>query len=109
MAYDGELMLLFGVVHLIGLGLAGALLVMLLRADSNVHRPPPREDDGGGGGEPRPEPAKPTRPDGGGLPLPNATPARTRLREPARLADVVPKPARRPAHDPSPSRTPAHH
>jgi hypothetical protein len=46
--------------------------------------------------EPRPSPGR------GGLPLPDAVPSAVRLREPARLADAHPRPARRPAHTPEP-------
>jgi hypothetical protein len=56
--------------------------------------------------EPRaPSPA----PQGGGLPLKDAVPSPVRLREPKRVADAHPRPARRPAHPPErvPERTPA--
>jgi hypothetical protein len=62
--------------------------------------PPPEQDDGpddGGSGPPRPTP--PTRPRGA-LPLPDAAPARVRLRGHERLADLVPQRARRPAREP---------
>lgn len=64
-------------------------------------------DDGGGGGPGVPRVAGP-RPGGGGSepPLPDATPSPVRLRQPARLADRVPPPARRPAHPPQPQRAP---
>jgi hypothetical protein len=47
-------------------------------------------------------------PQGGGLPLADATPSVVRLREPARLGDGYPRPARRPAHPPErvPERVP---
>lgn len=37
----------------------------------------------------------------GGLPLPSAAPASVRLREPGRIGDAKPRPARRPEHEPA--------
>lgn len=62
-------------------------------------------DDGDDGDEP---PARPESPRGGpdGIPLPEeARPARVRLREPGRISDGRPRPARRPEH--APEREPA--
>jgi hypothetical protein len=62
----------------------------------------PRDEDDG----PRePSPA----PRGGDLPLADAVPSAVRLREPSRVGDAHPRPARRPAHPPErvPERTPA--
>jgi hypothetical protein len=57
----------------------------------------------GGDGPPPPEPQdpEPPRPSGPGLalPLPHAAPSDVRLREPGRIADAHPAPARRP-HEP---------
>ena len=108
MAADAELLVVFGVLHLIGILLAAALFVMLLRADSNAPPPPPADgEDGGGGGGRRPDPPAP-RPRGGlGIPLAHSRPARARLREPARLADLLPERARRPLRHPEPRRSPA--
>lgn len=62
------------------------------------------------GEDPAPAP-RPDPPGRGGLPLPDALPSAVRLREAARLADAVPRPARRPAHaperDPQRGRLPA--
>ena len=63
-------------------------------------------NDGGGGEPPPPEPPAPDpRPSGPGLalPLPHAAPSDVRLREPGRLGDAHPRPARRPHQ---PARTP---
>jgi hypothetical protein len=49
------------------------------------------------------EPPQPR--DRGGLPLPDASPSAVRLREPGRIADGHPRPARRPEH--APERVPA--
>ena len=66
----------------------------------------------GGGDDPAPEPPAPEpageRPAGRPLPLPASDPSHVRLREPARVADGYPRPARRPAHpQPEPEREPA--
>jgi hypothetical protein len=105
------LVTLLGGLHLIGFGFAAILLLPLLRDERIV--PLPRrgeeeDDGGGGGGNDRVRPAPSRGPRGGGLPLPlpDAAPARVRLREPARLADLIPSPARRREHAPAPVRTP---
>jgi hypothetical protein len=107
------LVTLLGGLHLIGFGFAAVLLLPLLRDERIVpvvHRGE-EEDDGGGGGNDRVRPQPSRGPRGGGLPLPlpDAVPARVRLREPGRLADLLPAPSRRREHAPSPSpaRTPA--
>src|SRR4051812_29501601 len=113
MTGDAELMVLFGALHLLGLALAELLLFMFFRSETVTGWSPPRSDDdddggGGGGNDPR-EPLPPTLPPSGGLPLPDARPARVRLREPVRLADLLPPPARRPVREPRPERVPARH
>jgi hypothetical protein len=80
-------------VHVIGMA---ALVWALLLDDEN--RPDWRGWWPGGDDEP-PAPAS-TPPDRGGLPLPDAQPSAVRLREPGRLADGHPRPARRPEHAP---------
>jgi hypothetical protein len=89
-------------VHIVGL----IALVWMLLLDPD-DRPDwrdwwPRDEDDG----PRePSPA----PRGGDIPLRDAVPSAVRLREPARVGDAHPRPARRPAHPPErvPERTPA--
>jgi hypothetical protein len=107
------MVLLFGGLHLIGLAFAGMLLVMFLRSDrsSPQHEGPDDESaDGGGGGSHRRVPRAPQSPGGDGLPLPDAAPARRRMREPGRLGEDE-RPTRRrrdPMHVPVPGRrTPA--
>ena len=102
MSGESELMLLLGVLHALGIGLAAMLFVMFLRSDTvDPWAPPPSDDDSGGGGGGTPDSAPPTAPGGGReLPLPHAVPARVRLREAGRLADLRPRPARRPADRP---------
>jgi hypothetical protein len=103
MERDAELILIFGALHIVVLALATMLLLMSFRQGTDDDLGP---DDGGGGGGPELQPAAPRRPSGGGVPLPDAVPARVRLREPARLGDLVGAPPRRPAREPRPARTP---
>ncbi len=95
-----EFVALIGGLHIIGLMFAMALVWHFMRTDPADSWPPPSEDGGGGGGNMRPEPPAPVRPRGGGLPLPDAVPARVRLREPGRLADHRPRRERRPSREP---------
>ena len=95
------LLLTFG-VHVAG---AVVLVSLILRnSDLDWRSWWPQDDDDGGSPPPEPPPA----PSGGGdgLPLPDAAPARSRLREPGRLGEAYPRPARRPAHTPAPARDP---
>jgi hypothetical protein len=104
------LVTLLGGLHLLGFGFAAVLLLPLLR-DERVVPIAGRgeEEDEGGGGNDRVAPTAPRGPHGGGLPLPDAVPARVRLREPGRLADLLPPPNRRHEHapTPAPARVPA--
>ena len=102
MPADPELLALFGGLHLIGLVLVTVLLVMLFRADT-VRPWRPRDDgeDDGGGGNDRVPPRRSDEPGGGGLPLPDAAPARVRLRDHRRLGDLLPSRERRPAREPA--------
>lgn len=103
---DAELVLFLGGVHVVGIVFALALLWHFVRAEPARAWALPEEDDdgGGGGGNVPPGSPTPTRPRDGGLPLPDAVPARVRLREPGRLADLLPERQRRPGH--APVRTP---
>jgi hypothetical protein len=101
---DGELVLIFASLHLVALALGGILFAMFLRAGSRPASGPSEDDDdtGGGGndrigGEPKTSPS-------GGVPLPDAEPARVRLRGPERLRDLLPPRERRPAEHPQPAR-----
>jgi hypothetical protein len=110
MVSDAELVLLFTVLHVIALGVVTVLLVMFLRSDTTRMWSPPEEGEGGdGGGNDRIGPRIKHGPGGGGLPLPDAVPARVRLRDHTRLADLLPTPPRRPERDPerTPRRVPA--
>lgn len=109
MSSDFELMLMIAAMHLLGLVCAAVLLIPALRGGPEF---PPRtdrdSDEGWGHGPPKP-PTPSERPTGG-LPLPDATPARVRLRDQRRLADLLPPRERRPAREParSPRREPVH-
>lgn len=110
MADETLLVALLGGLHLLGFAFAAILLLPCLRDESVVHlgRRSDEEDDGGGGSDRLPE-ASPRSPGPGGLPipLPDAVPARVRLRDAGRLADLLPSFERRPAHRPLPQREPA--
>jgi hypothetical protein len=73
-------------------------LVLYLR-NSSASGPPNSDGDDGGGGGTGPPAGPPDRPSGG-IQLDDATPARIRLRGPGRLAERLPRRARRPAHEP---------
>jgi hypothetical protein len=104
MVREGGLILLLTGVHALGLGLLCGMLWLSFRADDNMSG----DDDGDGGwGNDRTGPEDSRGPRDGGLPLPDAKPSRVRLREPGRLADALPKPARRGA--PEPERVPVRH
>ena len=88
-------LLLTALVHVLG---AGVLIWAMLdgqRLDWRSFWPRDDGDDGGGGG-----PDAPRGP--GAPPLPDAVPARVRMREPGRLADLRPKRDRQ--HPPVPAR-----
>jgi len=102
------LVALLGGLHLLGFGFAAVLLLPLLRDERIVPVRRGEDEDEGGGGNDRVGPTPLPGPRGGGIPLPDAIPARVRLREPGRLADLLPAPARRREHAPAPlpTRTP---
>jgi hypothetical protein len=99
MSGELELMLMIAGMHLLGLVCAAALLLPALRGGPEFPPRPERgSDDGWGHGPPKhPTPSDlPT----GGLPLPDAVPARVRLRDHRRLSDLLPRRERRPAREP---------
>jgi hypothetical protein len=96
-------MLMIAGMHLLGLVFAGALLLPALRDRPEARPGSDGGSDGGGGHGPSRPPAPPTGP-GGGLPLPDADPAKVRLRDHRPLADHHRRPERRPAREPE--RTP---
>jgi hypothetical protein len=99
MSGDLELMLMIAGMHLLGLICAVALLLPALRAGPDIPPRPERgSDDGWGHGPPKPPTPLDLPP--GGLPLPDASPARVRLRDHRRLAELLPRRDRRPAREP---------
>jgi hypothetical protein len=109
MSDDLLLVALFAALKLLGLGLGAALLLPILRDERVDARALRGEDENGGGGSDRIGPIAPRRPSGDDripVPLPDAVPARVRVREPQRLADLLPGRERRPQHVPDAPRTP---
>lgn len=106
MSGESQLVLVIGGMHLLVLVCVVVLLIPALR-DPPVH---PRRssddgsDDGWGHGPPRP-PMPPEAPTGG-IPLPDAAPARVRLRDHDRLGDRLPRRERRSPREPDPDRRP---
>src|SRR5918995_2374930 len=105
MSPDEELMVIFGALHLVALTFGVILFMMFLRSDTTTQWRPPEDDDGGGGGGNDRLPSKPKPKPTGGIPLPDAEPARARLRGHEKLRDLRPRPLRRPAA-PHPRRAP---
>lgn len=110
MSGEAQLLLMIAGVHVLGLACAAALIVPALRdrPESGAEPSDPGSDDGWGN-----RPCRPPTPrglPGGGIPLPDAKPARVRLREPGHLADRLPARERRPAREPqrTPAREPGH-
>jgi hypothetical protein len=91
---DTKLIIAIGILHLVALGAGGGLLLLALRSGDGYDHP--HEGDGRGPAQPPDPPRRPI----GGPPMSIATPARVRLREPARLADLHPRPPRRGPREP---------
>ena len=107
MSGDGQLLLVIAGMHLLAIVFAVVLILPALRdPDPPALRGDWGSDGGWGHGPTRPQ-APPETPSGG-LPLPDAQPARVRLRDHRRLADLIPRPERRPAREPErrPAREP---
>jgi hypothetical protein len=87
MSPDAELLVIFGVLHLVALVLGGALFLMFLRSDGASTWTPDDDDDSGGGGNDRVGDKPKTSPSGG-IPLPYSVQSDRRLRSGHdRLAD----------------------
>jgi hypothetical protein len=103
MSGEAQLLLMVAGMHLLGLGCVAMLMIPALRDSPDS---PPSSDSGsddGWGRGPR-RPPKPPEPPTGGIPLPDAVPARVRLRDHEKLGDLLPPRERRPAREPE--RTP---
>ena len=79
MSPDAELLVIFGVLHLVALALGGGLFLMFLRSDRPSSWSQDDEDDSGGGGNDRISDKPKTSPSGG-IPLPFAVQSDKRLR-----------------------------
>jgi hypothetical protein len=108
MSPDAELLLIFGVLHLVALVMGGALFLMFLRSDGASTWSPDDDDDSGGGGNDRITDKPKTSPSGG-IPLPHAVQSDRRLRgghdklaDPSRrhVRRRLPEPARHPTRVP---------
>ena len=104
MSGETQLLLMVAGVHLLGLACVAMLMLPALRdgPGGSSSSSDSGSDEGWGKGPRRPP--KPPDPPQGGIPLPDAVPARVRLRDHRRLADQLPRRQRRPAREPE--RTP---
>jgi hypothetical protein len=106
MSADALMLLMVAGMHLLGLACAAALLIPALRGPEAPRPHPDEGSDGGWGKQPR-VPPRPIKPWGGlPLPLPDAVPARVRLRDHHRLHELLPPRSRRRAREPE--RAPTH-
>src|SRR3954466_4924702 len=110
MSPDAELLVIFGVLHLVALALGGGLLLMFTRADRPNSWSQDDDDDSGGGGNDRLGDKPKTSPSGG-IPLPFSVQSDRRLRS---SHDKLADPGRRrvrtrkPAEPARPRRVPGH-
>jgi hypothetical protein len=103
MSSDGELLLIFGVLHLIALGCGIVLFVMFLRSgDGTGNRTSDDDEESGGGGNDRVHGRPPASSPSGGIPLPDAEPSPVRLRSHDRPSR--PRPGRRETEPVRPAR-----
>lgn len=96
-------MLMIAGVHIVGLACVALLILPALRGGPGPSNQPPDggSDEGRGNDRRRPTRPGPSRRPPGGIPLPDARPARVRMREPGRLADLLPRRDRRPVREPT--------
>jgi hypothetical protein len=97
---DEELMVIFGVLHLVALALGVVLFVMFVRSDRGSRGPSDDDESGGGGGNDRIS-GRPKGSPSGGIPLPDAVQPAVRLRGTDRLRDLRGRPGRRRVVEPS--------
>ena len=101
MSPDEELVVIFGVLHLVALALGVVLFVMFLRSEAGPGFRPPEDDEGGGGGNDRISDRPPHSSPSGGVPLPDAEPAPVRLRGHETLRDAHRRSDRRRVAEPA--------
>ena len=106
MTPDEQLLVIFGALHLVALGMGAVLFAMFLRSDGASNWRPPDDDDSGGGGNDRISDKPKTSPNGGiPIPLPDAIQSTVRLRSGHdRMADPGRRPVRRKVTTPEPAR-----
>jgi hypothetical protein len=106
MSGEYQLLLMIAGMHVLGL-VCVAVLVWVAVRDGQDELPGHGDSgsDGGWGNEPRRPPEPSDRP-WGGVPLPDATQARLRLRDDRRLRDLEPRRERRPSREPRRAPTP---
>ena len=106
MGGETQLMVLIAGLHFLGVACVALLMLPALRDRGSTWGTDSGSDDGWGRGPGRPP--EPPTPPSGGIPLPDAAPARIRLRDHRRLADYQSPRERRPAREPDrvPTRTP---
>lgn len=102
----GQVILLVVGMHLLAIACAAVLIIHAAKTAPGVGWRAPEGGSDDGPGSDRRRPRIPPGLPGGGLPLPGAVPARVRLRDHRRLADLTPPRERRPAREPV--REPAH-
>jgi hypothetical protein len=100
MSGESQLMLMIAGVHLLALVCVAVLLVPAFRETPDSSEPPPDQGTDEGWGNQRRQPPGPSKHPEGGIPLPDALPARVRLRDHDRLGDRLPRRERRPAREP---------
>ncbi|MGH2831262.1 MAG: hypothetical protein ACRDK2_00665 [Solirubrobacteraceae bacterium] len=99
---DTKVIVMFALLH--GTAMALGTVMMVVAARGGQERcPDDSEDFGGDGGQP-PGPRPTPEPRGGGLPLPDAQPARVRLREPVHRGGLWVHPPRRRPREAHPAR-----
>jgi hypothetical protein len=96
----GQVILLLVGMHLLALGCASVLIFHAARTAPTTGWQAPGSGSDDGPGNDRRGPWTPPSVPGGGVPLPDAAPARVRLRDHQRLADLTPPRERRPAREP---------
>jgi hypothetical protein len=96
----GQIIVMVVGMHLLALACAAILIVHAAKTAPTVGWNGPDGGSDDGPGNDRRGPGIAPRLPGGGLPLPDAEPARVRLRDHRRLADLTPPRERRPAREP---------
>jgi hypothetical protein len=106
MSGEYQLLLMIAGMHLLGLGCVAVLMILAFRqGPGDTEWPSDQGRDDGWGNKPIGPSERGDRPRGG-IPLPDAEPAKVRLRDHRTLPELLPRHERRPAREPA--RTPQH-